>query len=236
MSVAIPVLQGRGMTMSDQLGPARPQDARRRRRCASRAPGAPTPSSTSGSPGWPARCSSAASAPATGSPSWRSTGWRRGRPTWPGVRLGAIVVPVNFRLVADEVAYVLADSGRHGARRRRRAGRGRPPRPASRRPTSRRCSSIGERVRGGARRGGRRAARRRRRRGRARLHHVHVGHDRPAQGRRADPPQPADARVQPDRPTSAGTPRTGSPPPARRCSTSPGWPAGCRRCCWAAPT
>ena len=28
-----------------------------------------------------------------------------------GVRLGAIVVPVNFRLVADEVAYVLADSG-----------------------------------------------------------------------------------------------------------------------------
>jgi len=28
-----------------------------------------------------------------------------------GVRLGAIVVPVNFRMVADEVAYVLADSG-----------------------------------------------------------------------------------------------------------------------------
>jgi fatty-acyl-CoA synthase/long-chain acyl-CoA synthetase len=28
-----------------------------------------------------------------------------------GGRLGAIVVPVNFRLVADEVAYVLADSG-----------------------------------------------------------------------------------------------------------------------------
>jgi fatty-acyl-CoA synthase/long-chain acyl-CoA synthetase len=28
-----------------------------------------------------------------------------------GVRLGAIVVPVNFRLVADEVAYVLSDSG-----------------------------------------------------------------------------------------------------------------------------
>src|SRR4051795_11864309 len=28
-----------------------------------------------------------------------------------GVRLGAIVVPVNFRLVADEVAYVLADCG-----------------------------------------------------------------------------------------------------------------------------
>jgi fatty-acyl-CoA synthase/long-chain acyl-CoA synthetase len=28
-----------------------------------------------------------------------------------GVRLGAVVVPVNFRLVADEVAYVLADSG-----------------------------------------------------------------------------------------------------------------------------
>jgi fatty-acyl-CoA synthase len=28
-----------------------------------------------------------------------------------GARLGAIVVPVNFRLVADEVAYVLTDSG-----------------------------------------------------------------------------------------------------------------------------
>ena len=28
-----------------------------------------------------------------------------------GVRLGAVVVPVNFRLVADEVAYVLTDSG-----------------------------------------------------------------------------------------------------------------------------
>jgi fatty-acyl-CoA synthase/long-chain acyl-CoA synthetase len=28
-----------------------------------------------------------------------------------GVRLGAVVVPVNFRLVADEVGYVLADSG-----------------------------------------------------------------------------------------------------------------------------
>src|SRR3954447_2694043 len=28
-----------------------------------------------------------------------------------GVRLGAIVVPVNFRLVADEVAYVLAHRG-----------------------------------------------------------------------------------------------------------------------------
>src|ERR687893_1973112 len=28
-----------------------------------------------------------------------------------GVRLGAVVVPVNFRLVAGEVAYVLSDSG-----------------------------------------------------------------------------------------------------------------------------
>src|SRR5918995_1010266 len=38
-----------------------------------------------------------------------------GMETWEaylaGVRLGAIVVPVNFRLVADEVAYVLTDSG-----------------------------------------------------------------------------------------------------------------------------
>ena len=71
-------------------------------------------------------------------------------------------------------------------------------------PASARCWSIGgatagrqRGLRGGA--GGRRhrAARRRRRRGRARVHHVHVGHDRPPQGRGADPPQPADARVQP---------------------------------------
>ncbi len=38
-----------------------------------------------------------------------------GMETWEsylaGVRLGAIVVPVNFRLVADEVGYVLTDSG-----------------------------------------------------------------------------------------------------------------------------
>ncbi|TYP86926.1 long-chain-fatty-acid--CoA ligase [Blastococcus xanthinilyticus] len=38
-----------------------------------------------------------------------------GMETWEaylaGVRLGAVVVPVNFRLVADEVAYVLTDSG-----------------------------------------------------------------------------------------------------------------------------
>ncbi|MCA0144295.1 long-chain-fatty-acid--CoA ligase [Blastococcus sp. LR1] len=38
-----------------------------------------------------------------------------GMETWEsylaGVRLGAIVVPVNFRLVADEVAYALTDSG-----------------------------------------------------------------------------------------------------------------------------
>ncbi|MGY1724321.1 long-chain-fatty-acid--CoA ligase [Blastococcus sp. SYSU DS0533] len=38
-----------------------------------------------------------------------------GMETWEaylaGIRLGAIVVPVNFRLVADEVAYVLTDSG-----------------------------------------------------------------------------------------------------------------------------
>jgi len=34
---------------------------------------------------------------------------------WASVRLGAICVPVNFRLVADEIAYVLADSGARAA-------------------------------------------------------------------------------------------------------------------------
>ena len=68
-----------------------------------------------------------------------------------GVRLGAIVVPVNFRLVADEVAYVLTDSGADGARRRRRRWPRSRRRPASRRPTSRTVLVIGGDFEDGAR-------------------------------------------------------------------------------------
>ena len=110
MSVQIPVLQGRGMTMSDQL-------ARWART---------TPEATA------LRCDGAGRT--YGELDERVTRlahalYERGVRTgdrvavlalnamevWEaylaGVRLGAIVVPLNFRLVADEVAYQLADSG-----------------------------------------------------------------------------------------------------------------------------
>jgi fatty-acyl-CoA synthase len=110
MSVPIPVLQGRGMTMSDQL-------ARWARL---------TPEATA------LRCGG-------GGRTYRELDERVTRLAWAlrerglgpgdrvavlalngmevweaflaGVRLGAIVVPLNFRLVADEVAYQLTDSG-----------------------------------------------------------------------------------------------------------------------------
>ena len=140
-------------------------------------------------------------------------------------RLGAIGVPVNFRLVADEVGYALADSGAvalvvdpalAGVARRRR---GPPRRPL--RTVLRRLGAGATRRRG---RGGppsrssspsTRATRR---------SSCTPPDDRAAQGRGALPPQPADARVQPDRPPRLA-PTTGWACAARRCSTSPGWPA-----------
>ena len=117
-----------------------------------------------------------------------------------GVRLGAIVVPVNFRLVADEVAYALAGSGAvalvteprwRSWRPRPRAGARRPCGPGDRRRDAGHDSEdydvgswhaaapepldvvVDEEVAG--------------------LHHVHLRHDRAAQGRGAHPPEPADA-------------------------------------------
>src|SRR3954449_3057692 len=110
MARVIPALQGRGMTISDQLG-----------RWARTTPDA-----------WALRFEG--SGRTYGELDDRVTRLARvlrdqgvgagdrvavlalnGMETWEtylaGVRLGAIVVPVNFRLVADEVAYVLADSG-----------------------------------------------------------------------------------------------------------------------------
>ena len=110
MSVQVPVLQGRGMTMSDQL-------ARWARR---------TPDATAvrcGGSGLTyaelddrvTRLARALADRGVGSGERIAVLALNGIEVWEsylaGVRLGAIVVPVNFRLVADEVAYVLADSG-----------------------------------------------------------------------------------------------------------------------------
>ena len=236
MSVADPGPAGPRHDHERPARPARPQDPGRRRRCASRAPGAPTPSSTSGSPGWPARCSDRGVGTGDRVAVLALNGMEAWETYLAGVRLGAIVVPVNFRLVADEVAYVLADSRRDRARRRRRAGRGRG-----------QGARAGARRRDGARRSARSSRRRSRRPATEPLDVVvdedepafimyTSGHDRPAEGRRADPPQPAACTCSARSPTSAGTPRTGSPPPAPRCSTSPAWRAACPRCWWAAPT
>ena len=138
MSVPIPALQGRGMTMSDQL-------ARHART---------TPDA------WALRFEGAGRTYAeldervtrlaralrergVGTGDRIAVLALNGMETWEtylaGVRLGAIVVPVNFRLVADEVAYVLADSGATALVVDAGAGRGRARRRASRRPASRRC-------------------------------------------------------------------------------------------------
>ena len=113
-------------------------------------------------------------------------------------RLGAIGVPVNFRLAAGEIAYILENSGAtvlfvdESRRRDRRAG-GRPGRPR------RRAHRRGRRRVGGSfasspqcwRRGTTRAPDRRRAGGLPRPDHVHLGDDGTPQGRRAHPHEPA---------------------------------------------
>ena len=227
------------MTASRPAGPLGPPDAGRdgaalrgRRPDLRRA-------GRAGDPAGPGARRARGRARATGSPCSRSTASRSSRRTSPAPRLGAIVVPVNFRLVADEVAYVLADSGAAAlvvdARAGRRRGEGTRAAPGCRRslvdrrrtPRPRR-ESYEDALAAAATD----AAGHRRRRGRARLHHVHLRHDGPAQGRGAHPPQPADARFS-QLATLGGDPRRRPVVPAGRaaCSTSPGWPAGCRRCC-----
>ena len=110
MTVSIPALQGRGMTLSDQL-------ARHARK---------TPDAVALR--FDGRGRSYAELDERVTRLARALGDRgvgvgdriavlalNGMEAWEaylaGVRLGAIVVPVNFRLVADEVAYVLTDSG-----------------------------------------------------------------------------------------------------------------------------
>src|SRR3954453_23921351 len=110
MSVAIPALQGRGMTMSDQLARhARktPDVAALRFEGAGRTYAELDERVT--------RLARALQQRGLGIGDRLAVLALNGMEAWEsylaGVRLGAIVVPVNFRLVADEVAYVLADSG-----------------------------------------------------------------------------------------------------------------------------
>ena len=106
----VPKLQGRGMTMSDQLARhARktPDVAALRFEGAGRSYAELDDRAT--------RLARALQQRGVGTGDRLAVLALNGMETWEsylaGVRLGAIVVPVNFRLVADEVAYVLADSG-----------------------------------------------------------------------------------------------------------------------------
>src|SRR4051812_34449 len=110
MSVAIPALRGRGMTMSDQLARhARktPDVAALRFEGAGRTYAELDERVT--------RLARALQQRGLGIGDRLAVLALNGMETWEsylaGVRLGAIVVPVNFRLVADEVAFVLQDSG-----------------------------------------------------------------------------------------------------------------------------
>src|SRR3954452_4787082 len=110
MSVQIPVLQGRGMTMSDQLvrwARTTPDEHAVRFDGAGRTYAELDERVT--------RLARALAGRGVGPGDRVAVLGLNGVEAWEsylaGVRLGAIVVPVNFRLVADEVAYVLADSG-----------------------------------------------------------------------------------------------------------------------------
>src|SRR6476646_4991535 len=110
MARVIPTLQGRGMTMSDQLGrwARTTPDARALRFEGSGRTYAELDERVT-------RLARALRERGVGTGDRVAVLALNGMETWEsylaGVRLGAIVVPVNFRLVADEVAYVLVDSG-----------------------------------------------------------------------------------------------------------------------------
>jgi fatty-acyl-CoA synthase len=110
VSVTIPVLQGRGMTASDQLGRwarTTPEVWAVRFEGSGRTYAELDERVT--------RLARALRERGVGTGDRVAVLTLNGMETWEtylaGVRLGAIVVPVNFRLVADEVAYVLTDSG-----------------------------------------------------------------------------------------------------------------------------
>ncbi|MGY2004294.1 long-chain-fatty-acid--CoA ligase [Blastococcus sp. SYSU DS1024] len=110
MSVEIPPLQGRGMTLSDQLARwsrATPDATALRFEGTGRSYAELDQRVT--------RLARALRQRGVGTGDRVAVLTLNGMEGWEsylaGVRLGAIVVPVNFRLVADEVAYVLTDSG-----------------------------------------------------------------------------------------------------------------------------
>src|SRR3954451_15019608 len=110
MSVQIPVLQGRGMTTSDQLA----RWARRTPEVAAlRFDG--TGLTYRELDERVTRLARALADRGVGVGDRVAVLALNGMEVWEaflaGVRLGAIVVPLNFRLVADEVAYQLTDSG-----------------------------------------------------------------------------------------------------------------------------
>ncbi|MGZ4605653.1 MAG: long-chain-fatty-acid--CoA ligase [Blastococcus sp.] len=110
MSVSIPVLQGRGMTMSDQLARharSTPEAVALRFEGTGRTYAELDERVT--------KLARALRERGVGGGDRVAVLALNGMEVWEaflaGVRLGAIVVPVNFRLVPDEVAYVLNDSG-----------------------------------------------------------------------------------------------------------------------------
>jgi fatty-acyl-CoA synthase len=110
VTVEIPALKGRGMTMSDQLA-----------RHARKTPDAPALRFDGAGRSYAeldervTRLARALQQRGVGSGDRIAVLALNGMEAWEsylaGVRLGAIVVPLNFRLVADEVSYVLTDSG-----------------------------------------------------------------------------------------------------------------------------
>src|SRR4051794_18907502 len=110
MALVIPTLQGRGMTMSDQLGrwARTTPDAWALRFEGSGRTYAELDERVT-------RLARALRERGVGTGDRVAVLALNGMETWEsylaGVRLGAIVVPVNFRLVADEVAFVLQDAG-----------------------------------------------------------------------------------------------------------------------------
>ena len=184
MSVEIPTLLGRGMTTSDQLARwARrtPDEAALRFEGAGRSYAELDERVT--------RLARALAGRGVGAGDRVAVLALNGMEVWEaylaGVRLGAVVVPVNFRLVADEVAYVLADSGAVAlvvdAALTARGGEGpRAGRPAAGRARDRRrragpgSEPYEEAVAAASAEPLDVAGRR----GRARVHHVHLRHDR----------------------------------------------------------
>ena len=114
-------------------------------------------------------------------------------------KIGAVNVPLNWRLVADELEFILKDAGATvllyaenfaplAAELQRRGAQDRP---APVRAGGRHAGGLRLALRRLDGRGRQRRAGAGRRRRRPAVHHVHLGHHRAAQGRDAQPPHGA---------------------------------------------